>query len=81
MADEEVLSRRAGRAAWPVRVHLLRDAPGPDLTATTTADERLSMMWPLALEAWGMMRRPLPTYARAETPVVIRRLQDPAPAR
>ncbi len=33
------------------------------------------MMWPLALEAFSLVGRPLPDYRRAETPVAIRRLQ------
>lgn len=27
------------------------------------------MMWPLALEAWSLAGRPVPDYARHETPV------------
>lgn len=43
--------------------------PSDDLGAITTPEERLAMMWPLALEAWSMTGRPLPTYVRGETPV------------
>jgi len=78
--DLEVASRRAARSTWPVRVHRLQDAPGADLGAITTAEERLAMMWPLALEAWALMPRSLPGYTRAETPVLVRRLGDRAPA-
>ena len=39
-------ARRTARAGWPVRKFRLEDAPGPDLSATTTAEERLAMMWP-----------------------------------
>ena len=34
------------------------------------------MMWPLALDAWGTMGRPVPTYLRKRTPVNIVRLRD-----
>jgi len=57
------------RSSWPVRIHPLRDEPGDDLSLTTTAEERLAMMWPLALEAWTLSGAPLPTYTRSETPI------------
>ena len=71
--------------AWPVRSGRcassgLEDEPGPDLSATTTADERLAMMWPLARDAWALAGRAIPDYPRDRTPVrVIRpagRAQD-----
>jgi hypothetical protein len=49
--------------------------PLDDLRATSTAEERLAMMWPLALEAFSLTGRPLPGYGRAETPVALRRLR------
>ncbi len=72
-------ARRAARAGWPVRVFRLEEAPGPDLSATTTADERLAMMWPLAREAWTLARHPIPTYPRHRTPVRVMRPRDPRP--
>ena len=62
----------AARRSWPVRVYRLGAEPGDDLGPTTTAEARLAMMWPLALEAWTLAARPVPTYARAETPVSLR---------
>ena len=64
--------RSAARRSWPVRVHGLSDAPREDLSATTSVEERLAMMWPLAVEAWSLTGRPLPTYARGEVPVTVR---------
>ncbi|MFQ5744124.1 MAG: hypothetical protein ACE5HV_11110 [Acidobacteriota bacterium] len=61
--------RRAARSAWPIQVHRLDDQPGDDLSAITTAEERLAMMWTLAVEAWGLARHSLPDYSRAEAPV------------
>jgi hypothetical protein len=52
-ADE----RRARRAKLPIRKFTLGDEPSDDLTATTTMDERLAMVWPLskaAFEAAGI---------------------------
>ena len=61
-------SRRAARSAWPVRVFRLGDEPGDDLTDSTTPEERLAMMWPLALDAWATAGRLLPAYTRDEMP-------------
>jgi hypothetical protein len=47
----------------------LGSEPSDDLSASTTAEQRLDMMWPLALEAWSLCGRPLPAYERGETPV------------
>lgn len=63
-ADE----RRSARAAWPVRVFELGGEPSDDLSGGTTAEERLAMMWPLAVEAWTMSGRRLPEYPRHRMP-------------
>lgn len=60
--------RRAARGSWPVRVFRLGDEPSDDLTDSTTPEERLAMMWPLALDAWATAGRPLPAYSRDEMP-------------
>jgi len=70
-------ARRTARAHWPARVFRLEEAPGPDLSATTTADERLAMMWPLAREAWSLAGRPIPQLPRHLTPVRVIRPPDP----
>jgi hypothetical protein len=72
-AEERALRRRE----WPVRRFVLGREPGDDLRGATTAEERLEMMWPLALEAWGLTGRPLPSYDRSAAPV--RCLQLPRP--
>ena len=67
---------RAGvdRKAWPVRVYRLGEEPPDDLRATTTAEQRLAMMWPLAVEAFSLSGKPMPDYRRVEAPVALRRL-------
>jgi hypothetical protein len=55
-----------------VRRYRLGEEPGDDLSRTTTAEERLAMMPGLAAEAWALSGRPLPAYARPETPVTRR---------
>jgi hypothetical protein len=66
----------ADRGSWPVRVFRLGDEPSDDLSAASTPAERLAMMWPLALEAFGLSGQPLPTYRRADSPVALRRLGE-----
>ncbi len=61
--------RVAERASWPIRIFRLGAEPNEDLSAQTTPAERLGMMWPLALEAWELVGKPLPDYSRAGTPV------------
>lgn len=68
-ASDGSAERAAARGSWPVRKYRLGAEPSDDLSASTTPEERLAMMWPLALEAWRMTGRPLPVYARHETPV------------
>lgn len=68
-ADSAREARRAARAHWPVRKFRLAHDPGPDLSATTTAEERLAMMWPLAREAWTLAGRTIPDYPRHRMPI------------
>lgn len=67
--DPGEVQRARERRHWPLSVHELGREPGDDLSASTTAEERLAMMWPLAVEAWKVAGRPIPDYARAEMPV------------
>ena len=60
--------RRAARRSWPVRVFRLGDEPDDDLTDSTTPEDRLPMMWGLAVDAWTTAGRSLPTYARSQMP-------------
>ena len=73
MSDEsKEVGRRAralARRNWPVRKLRLGDESGDDLSATTTAEERLAMMWPLAVEAWSLTGRQMPEYRREDAPV------------
>jgi hypothetical protein len=67
---------RSDRGSWPVRVFRLGSEPPDDLSDSTTAEERLAMVWALSLEAWQLAGLPLPEYTRAEIPVVVRGLHD-----
>ena len=74
MSTREERAQR--RAAWPIRRFKLGDEPSDDLRETTTADDRLAMMWPLALDAWASMGKPLPEYTRETMPGRIVRRGD-----
>lgn len=39
-----------------------------DLSAVTTATERIAMMWPLAVEAWSLAGLSIPDYTRKTLP-------------
>jgi hypothetical protein len=60
---------QADRGSWPVRKLRLGSEPSDDLSDFTTAEQRLEMMWPLALEAWALSGEPLPDYVRSKAPV------------
>jgi len=66
---EEAARRAAGRASWPGLKTTLTEAPGAeDLSASTTPEQRLAMMWELTLGAWSLTGLPLPDYTRATMP-------------
>ena len=62
-------AKSADRRHWPVRRFTLATQPPEDLSGETTAEERLEMMWPLALDAWTLAGLPLPDYPRGAAPV------------
>jgi hypothetical protein len=66
--NSELAARSSARKSWPIRAHRLGEEPEDDLAKTTTAAERLAMMWPLTVDAWSLAGRPIPDYPRSETP-------------
>jgi hypothetical protein len=74
--EDSVSSDATRRGSWPVRLFRLGTEPLDDLSATSTPEERLAMMWPLAVEAFSLTGRPLPAYGRGEAPVALRRLRE-----
>lgn len=66
---ETTSTRASRRRGWIVRKYVLGQEPGDDLSASTTAEERLAMMWPLALEAWALSGAGVPDYDRRQAPV------------
>ena len=62
---------RYGRRFWTARAVKLGEEAGDDLSGWTTPAQRLAMMWPLAIEAWGLSGRPFPEYERRTIPVCV----------
>lgn len=77
--EEERAARAALRRTWPVHAWRLGQEPGEDLSATTTAAERLAMMWPLALDAWASAGLPVPDYPRSRAPIRVLHQADRDP--
>ncbi len=67
--DRAAARRARGRRRWPVVFVDLRDQPSGDLSASTTLEERIRMMWPLAVTAWRVAGLRLPRYGRSRTPI------------
>lgn len=67
--DRARRERARARSQWPVRRYAVGAEPddGAD-TADMSAEERLAMMWELALQAWTLSGRPLPDYSRRDAP-------------
>lgn len=56
------------RSTWPIRRYTLVTQPDEDLIASTSGEERLSMMWELARQAWLLTGQPFPEYDRQSIP-------------
>jgi len=71
MSRDAARKRAEDRKGWPVRIVRQGEEPSESLLHTTTAEERLAMMWPLAQEAWALTGRPMPELPRGEWPIRI----------
>jgi hypothetical protein len=67
-AEQARAARAAARAGWPVRRTTLAAQSTATAPPGSTPEQRLAMMWPLALDAWALAGRPLPDYPRREAP-------------
>ena len=63
--DEE--ARRRARQEWPIAVVKLEQTDD-DLSEVTTLSARIASMWPLAVEAYTLAGRAIPTYERRNAP-------------
>jgi len=79
MSSDEA-ARRARRRNWPIAKFRMGEEPSDDLSDSTSAAERIAMMWPLAQAAWAVAGKPLPTYDRQQTPArLFQPRLDPSP--
>ena len=46
----------------------LGEEPGDDLSAFTTVEERLAMVWGLNLASWQLAGKSIPDYPRGRSP-------------
>lgn len=66
------------------RFRLGEEPEAVDLGTDTTVEERLHLVWTLTRECWAIGPHELPTYERANAPVVKRPLRparEPVPGR
>jgi hypothetical protein len=69
------MSGTSDRTSLKARIFPLGQEPEDDLSSSTTAAERLAMVWPLSEEAWTLAGFKRPTYRRHETPISIMPLE------
>lgn len=67
--EESRSARAAARRTWAVRLARLQDAGRDDLSAVTSPEERIAMVWALTVDAWALAGLPMPDYERADAPV------------
>ena len=75
-SDEARRARAAARAGWPVARYAMGAEPAEDLLGTTTAGERIAMVWRITQDAWAAMGRSIPEYERSEAPGRMVRLHE-----
>jgi hypothetical protein len=67
-ASDIVMEGHQERRHWPVRLGPLSEMEKdePDLSLTTTVEERFAIMWQLAQDAWAFRGEPVgePTFSR-----------------
>ena len=61
--------RTQARRTWPIQKFRLGAEPGDNLSLTTTTENRLEIMWLLALEAWSLTGQAIPDYERKDAPI------------
>ena len=67
-ASQRAARRRREAQQWPIRKYALGQEPARDPLDPTTAEQRVAMMWPLALQMWTLAGKAVPQYTRATMP-------------
>lgn len=70
-AEQARERRAAARSEWPIRRLTLAQEGQESGVASLTGDERLAMMWTLAVDAWTSSGKPWPDYLRGDSPGVV----------
>ena len=73
--DDRSASRPPQPRDFSARVFRLGHEPRDNLVETTTAEQRLAMVWDLTLRMWALTGRPIPSYSRESLPVRVLRLK------
>ncbi|MDZ7752588.1 MAG: hypothetical protein U5S82_13185 [Gammaproteobacteria bacterium] len=72
--DRQTGNRAATRRHWPVKRTTLEDQDTTADLRDLAPEERVGMMWRLALDAWLLSGRAIPQYRRADAPGRVLRL-------
>ena len=67
-SDGKAEARREARRRWPLAAFRLGEEPSDDLSDRSTPEERITMMWTLAVDAWTVSGRKFPLYTRDQMP-------------
>lgn len=54
-----------------IRIYRLGTEPGDDLSVTTTAEERVALVWELSRRLWDLGGQPRPAVPRDRLPIRI----------
>jgi len=57
------------RNRGPIRVYRLGAEPGDDLSATSTPEERVALVWELSQRLWALTGQPAPAGSRDRLPI------------
>jgi len=57
------------RSKGSVRILRQGEEPGDDLSASTTPEERIELVWELSRRMWDLTGRPVPRPTRDQLPV------------
>lgn len=71
MSDTPPPSDEVRRSRGPIRVFRLGEEPGDDLSAETTPEERIELVWELTRRMWELAGATAPPVPREHLPVRI----------
>jgi len=69
MADAQSSAQNRARQRGVLRVYRLGEEPGDDLSGTTTAAERVALVWELSRRMWALTGKPTGAVPRHQLPI------------